>query len=130
MSHCDILQGHWVAFGLWLGKTHVLTETPDLLQAKGLVITYNLDHNRKKDHASYVEALLVRLMLSAIDLLKGCSIVLTKNTLRWGEIVTGTNEVMTLGANTVKLVMSELVALGHIHTTTDPQSRCTCMVSS
>lgn len=140
--------------GSGFGKTHMLTEAPNLLQAKGLYTTYNLEQNLRQDRVSPVQALLVRLMLSAygcsqincgefirsenfeifrrlpVELLRNCFVSLAKDTLEWGEIVIGIDEVMSLGEDNAKLVISELAELSHVYTTTDPQSRCTCIVSS
>ena len=51
--------------GSGFGKTHLLTEAPHLLGAQGLYVAYNMNQDLRQDRDSPVQALLVRLMLSA-----------------------------------------------------------------
>ena len=140
--------------GSGFGKTHLLTEAPRLLQAQGLYVSYNMGQDLRRDRESPAQALLVRLMLTACgcsqlncgefirsenfdffrhlpaDLLRNCFLHLAKHTLSWGEIVIGIDEVVLLGGDPIKLIISELAELSHVYATADPQSRCTCIVSS
>lgn len=140
--------------GSGFGKTHLLTEAPSLLGVQGLYVSYNMNQDVRNDIESPAQALLVRLMLSACgcsqlncgqfvrsanfeyfrklspDFLRNCFLDLAKNTLRWGEILIGIDEVILLGEDPIKVIISELAELSYLYTTTDPQSRCTCVVSS
>ena len=139
--------------GSGFGKTHLLTEAPHLLGAQGLYVSYN-NQDLRQDRDSPVQALLVRLMLSACgcnqlncgefvrsenfeyfrhlrpDFLRNCFLDLAKKTFQWGEIVIGVDEIILLGEDPIKLIISELSEISHVYTTLDPKSRCTCIVSS
>ena len=149
-----------MCLGSGFGKTHLLTEAPNLLQAQGLYVSFGMNQDLKEDIASPEQALLVRLMLSALgcsqldcgefirsknfqyfqylppELLRNCFLNLTTETLKWGEVVIGIDEaasldeVASLGEYPIKVIISELSELSYVYTTADPKSRCTCIMSS
>lgn len=140
--------------GSGFGKTHLLTEAPSLLGAQGLYVTYNGDQNVECDVALPVKTLLIRLILMA----RGCSqnlcetFILSKacqpfldvdtHTLRKGfvnfvkqkfkgkEAFISVDEIMMLGENGAKEIVSELRKISEAYFTIKPTSICMCMVSS
>ena len=145
--------------GSGYGKTHLLTEAPELLNAQGLYITYNMEQNLDQDKKYPVQSLLIRLMLVACgcsqqncgiflsddqynfrsfrrlgrDFLRTCFLELTKKKLQWGDIMIGVDEVMLLyegDNNKVRCIISELGLLSQLYTNTEPTSKCICIVTS
>ena len=142
-----------VRLGSGFGKTHVLTEAPDLLSAaKGIYLTYNLDQDLRVDKESPVKCLLIRLMLALIGckqykcslfLLENSGVVqdITEDALRnlfvfyasqqasERDIVIGVDELMLLGNLPAKQVVSEL-AKSAAQYWKETKSMCTVLVSS
>lgn len=144
-----------IRLGSGFGKTHVLTEAPELLVGKGIYVTYNLLQDLQVDKKYTVKSLLVRLILTLAgckqvmcslfllensDLVNGL-VVVTEEELRslfvfyasqlakGGDLVIGIDELRLLGEFPAKQVVSELAKLAAQYWK-ETQSMCTVLVSS
>ena len=142
-----------IRLGSGFGKTHVLTEAPDLLSAKkGIYVTYNLEQNLAVDREMPEKSLLIRMILalisskplqSALFLMKNRAMLsdVTVDALRnlfvfyasmlagGGDIVIGVDELMELGIDGAKFVVSDLAQTAAQYWEQE-HSMCTVLVSS
>ena len=143
--------------GSGFGKTHILTEAPELLAAEGLYVTYNQYQDLSTDKDDPVKALLIRLLLAmcgcashhagqffkesasrqffdvSVETLRACFVGYAKERFEAKDLVIGVDEVMDLAKlsfSAAQLVISELAYLSFSFKSNKPVSRCTVLVSS
>lgn len=138
--------------GSGFGKTHILTEAPKWLTAKGIYITYNQGQDLRSDCDYPIQAAILRLIL----VLRGfsprqCSNALTReevapflrvsvywleklfvntcSTDRIGDIVISVDEVRKLPNEAARIMLSALSSLA-ARFVKETQNMCTVLVSS
>ena len=143
--------------GSGFGKTHILTEAPELLAAEGLYVTYNQYQDLSTDKDDPVKALLIRLLLAmcgcasqdagqffkepasrqffdvSVETLRACFVGYAKERFEAKDLVIGVDEIMDLAKLSfpaAQLVISELAYLSFSFKSNKPVSRCTVLVSS
>ena len=143
--------------GSGFGKTHILTEAPELLAAEGLYVTYNQYQDLSTDKDDPVKALLIRLLLAmcgcasqdagqffkepasrqffdvSMETLRACFVGYAKERFEAKDLVIGVDEIMDLAKHSfpaAQLVISELAYLSFSFKSNKPVSRCTVLVSS